>query len=72
MEYANQQRNKLLEEHKWIHGEKDFFGLKDHKYDFDNTKIGKQREERNKLYEENEDLKKRINLKVDVMFEKTE
>jgi len=34
--------------------------------------MGEIREENRRLKEENENLKKRINLKVDAMFEKTE
>jgi hypothetical protein len=34
--------------------------------------VTRQKDERKRLIEENEEMKKRINLKVDVMFEKTE
>lgn len=71
-EYARQQSNKMANEHKWITNEKEFFGIRGSKFDFKKMNISRQRDDRKKLIEENDDLKKRVNMKVDAMFEKTE
>ena len=56
--YAQQQSVKMTAEHKWIAHEKEFFGVRGSKFDFKKMNISRQREERRKLAEENEDLKK--------------
>ena len=64
---------RLVQEHgQWIETEKEFFGVAGHRYHFEKMNMNKMREECRKLREENEQLGKRINLKVDAMFEKTE
>ena len=42
------------------------------KYDFSSLSMSQLREEKNRVLIENEDLKKRVNAKVEAMFEKTE
>lgn len=62
----------LKAENTWIATEREFFGVAGHRYHFDKMNIPKIREENNRIRDDNENLKKRINLKVDSMFEKTE
>ncbi len=62
----------MLEKNPWIEAEKEFFGVAGHRYHFDKLNLPKIREDNKRIREENEGLKKRINLKVDSMFEKTE
>ncbi len=64
--------NKLIEQHKWIETEREFFGVAGHRYHFEKFNMPRIRDETKKLKDENDQLKKRINLKVDAMFEKTE
>lgn len=63
---------KLEEENKWIPIEKEFFGSRGTKYDFHNFNKGEKTLHLNKLKEENEELKKKTNFKVDSLFDKTE
>ena len=46
--------------------------MKGNKYDFEKINIATVKDQKHKLEAENNDLKKRINVKVDTMFEKTE
>lgn len=63
---------KLKAQNPWIESEKEFFGVAGHRYHFDKINIPKIREEKKRISEENDGLKRKINLKVDAMFEKTE
>ncbi|CDW71413.1 structural maintenance of [Stylonychia lemnae] len=64
--------NEMLGQHKWIEQERDFFGVAGHKYHFEKINMNQIRDETRRIKDENDGLKKRINLKVDAMFEKTE
>ena len=72
MHNSIQNREKLIKEHKWIENEKEIFGLKDHKFDFQKLNMDKVRSDNKKYKEQNDELRKRINMKADSMFEKTE
>lgn len=61
-----------MEKYKWIETEREFFGIAGHRYHFEKLNINRIREENKKIKEENDQLKKRINLRVDAIFEKTE
>jgi chromosome segregation ATPase len=74
-EMASQKAYNVVEDYKqkypWILGEKEFFGIAATKYHFDKINLPKIREECKRLREDNDSLKKKVNLKVDAMFEKT-
>lgn len=69
---STQRISELRAHHNWIDTEKEFFGVAGHRYHFEKLKLDNIRAEVKRLIAENEQLKKRINLKVDSMFEKTQ
>ncbi len=69
---STQRVAELKAQFNWIETEKEFFGVAGHRYHFEKLKLDNIRAEVKRLTAENENLKKRINLKVDSMFEKTE
>lgn len=62
----------LLEKHKWIEAEKEYFGVAGHKYHFEKVNMVKVRESVKMIGEENDKMKNRINFKVDTMYDKVE
>jgi structural maintenance of chromosome 2 len=62
----------LQNENKWIASEKSFFGMKDTDYDFTNIDSKAENEKKTKLIEENKILKRKVNMKVDVMADQYE
>lgn len=71
-EHARHHIDKLFAESEWIANEKEFLGQQRTNNDFEKMNIGKFVEEKQKCFEQNEDLKKRVNMKIDVMYETTE
>lgn len=63
---------KLENENKWIQSEYNFFGMKDTDYDFTNLDPKAEYEKLSKLKEENAILKRKVNMKVDVMADQYE
>jgi structural maintenance of chromosome 2 len=63
---------KLENENKWISTEKDFFGMKDTEYDFSQLDPKAELEKLNKLKEENAVLRRKVNMKVDIMADQYE
>ena len=64
---------KVLElENKWISEEKERFGAENTEYDFSEFNEGRMRGELNKIEEDQEILRKKVNMKVNVMHEETE
>jgi structural maintenance of chromosome 2 len=64
--------NKLETENKWISAEKSFFGMKDTDYDFTQIDAKAEIEKLNKLKEENNILRRKVNMKVDIMADQYE
>ena len=64
--------NKLQIENKWISTEKSFFGLKETDYDFSQLDAKQELEKMNKLKEENIILRRKVNMKVDIMADQYE
>jgi len=67
-------RMKIIEtENKWIAQEKSFFGNKDTEYDFgDNFNEEKESDKLTKIKEENSILKRKVNMKVDMLSDQYE
>jgi structural maintenance of chromosome 2 len=63
---------KLENENKWIITEKDFFGIKDTDYDFSQIDAKSEIDKLNKLKEENATLRRKVNMKVDIMADQYE
>jgi structural maintenance of chromosome 2 len=63
---------KLEKENPWILTDYELFGVKDSEYDFTGFDINVQSEILEKLKEENEILKRKVNMKVDTMTDKSE
>ena len=63
---------KLEKENPWILSDYEYFGVKDSEYDFTGFEISIQSESLEKLKEENEILKRKVNMKVDTMTDKSE
>jgi len=63
---------KMEKENPWINVDKAFFGIKDSEYDFSSFDRKQQCETLIKLKEENAILKRKVNMKVDVMADKSE
>jgi structural maintenance of chromosome 2 len=64
--------SKLEQENKWISSEKTLFGLKDTDYDFSQIDAKAEKDKVSKLKEENNILKRKVNMKVDVMADQYE
>lgn len=64
--------SKLEQENKWIASEKTLFGLKDTDYDFTQIDGKSEKDKVAKLKEENNILKRKVNMKVDVMADQYE
>ena len=62
----------LDSENKWIAQEKSFFGTKDSEYDFENFNEKAESEKLSKFKEENAVLKRKVNMKVDMMSDQYE
>jgi structural maintenance of chromosome 2 len=69
---AKEALGNLENENKWISSERSFFGMKDTDYDFSNIDSKSEKEKINKLKEENKLLKRKVNMKVDVMADQYE
>jgi structural maintenance of chromosome 2 len=69
---AKEALSNLESENKWISSERSFFGLKDTDYDFSSVDSKAEKEKINKLKEENKLLKRKVNMKVDVMADQYE
>ena len=63
---------KLESENKWITAEKDFFGIRDTDYDFSQIDAKAEIDKLTKLKEENAVLRRKVNMKVDVMSDQYE
>jgi structural maintenance of chromosome 2 len=63
---------KLEKENKWISAEKAWFGLKDTDYDFSSIDAKTELEKLGKLKEENAVLRRKVNMKVDIMADQYE
>ncbi len=63
---------KLENENKWITTEKDFFGIRDTDYDFSQIDAKAEIDKLNKLKEENAVLRRKVNMKVDIMSDQYE
>lgn len=61
----------MLEQNKWIEQERQFFGQSGHIFDFKQMDIPKMRESVKQLKAQIEEKKKRVNFKVDAMFDDT-
>ncbi|MFM7857669.1 MAG: hypothetical protein ACKO96_38545, partial [Flammeovirgaceae bacterium] len=71
--FDEEARMKNLEnENKWITQEKSFFGTKESEYDFTNFDEKTESEKLSKLREENAVLKRKVNMKVDMMSDQYE
>ena len=64
--------SKLESENKWISAEKDFFGIRDTDYDFSQMDAKSEVDKLNKLKEENSVLRRKVNMKVDIMADQYE
>jgi len=62
----------LLEEHNWIQSDKEYFGKPDTMYCFKKVDPTTMHGTLDDMKAEAEDLKRKVNFKVDLMFEKTE
>jgi structural maintenance of chromosome 2 len=69
---AEDKKNKLEQENKWIVSEKSFFGMKDTDYDFSLIDAKAEYDKLNKLKEENAALRRKVNMKVDIMADQYE
>ncbi len=65
-------KSKLERQNPWIAVDKDFFGCKDTEYDFASFDRKLQQENLVRLKDENAILKRKVNMKVDVMADKSE
>ena len=65
-------KTQLELQHPWIQMDKHFFGVKDTDYDFTGFEKKTQNENLTKLKEENLILKRKVNMKVDLMADKYE
>jgi len=65
-------KNKLEKQNPWILMDKAFFGTKDSEYDFTGFDCQIQNDILEKLKEENKILRRKVNMKVDVMADKSE
>jgi structural maintenance of chromosome 2 len=63
---------KIEKEHEWIKTEKDFFGIKETNYDFNKYNINDLCNKVKKLEDDNEILKRKVNMKVEVMADQYE
>lgn len=71
--FDEEARMKNLEnENKWITQEKSFFGTKESEYDFTNFDEKSESEKLSKFREENAVLKRKVNMKVDMMSDQYE
>ena len=68
---AKKQVTEMLEQHKWIEQERQFFGQAGHMFDFKQMDIHAKRQSVKQLKAEIEEQKKRVNFKVDAMFDDT-
>jgi len=64
--------SKLDNENKWIQAEKGWFGVKDTDYDFSHLDYKSELEKLSKLKEENAVLRRKVNMKVDIMADQYE
>ena len=64
--------NRMLEEFEWIEIEKEMFGMEGSDYDFEKTDIQQENKRYNHLKREQENLAKRVNMRVEVMSDKVE
>jgi len=64
--------SKLESENRWISTEKDFFGIRDTDYDFSQVDAKSEVDKLNKLKEENAVLRRKVNMKVDIMADQYE
>lgn len=69
---ADERMKKIENENKWIVSEKAWFGLKDTEYDFSQLDAKAEVEKLNKLKEENATLRRKVNMKVDIMADQYE
>lgn len=69
---SEEKMKKLENKNKWIQSEYNFFGMKDTDYDFSNLDSKAEYEKLSKLKEENAILKRKVNMKVDVMADQYE
>jgi structural maintenance of chromosome 2 len=67
-----EKKTKLESENKWITAEKVWFGVKDTDYDFSGMDAKAEVEKLNKLKEENAILRRKVNMKVDIMADQYE
>ena len=70
--YAEKQIQQLTNRHKWINGDKKFFGLKGGDYDFEANDPSETSNELKALESEQTSLEKKINKKVLTMIDKAE
>ena len=69
---SQEHMQKLEKENKWIQAEVCFFGMKDTDYDFSTLDPKGEYEKLSKLKEDNAVLKRKVNMKVDVMADQYE
>ena len=61
--------NEMMQEHKWISSDRIHFGQPDHFYDFNKIGISEAQKRIKELSKLIEESKKRVNFKVDTMFD---
>ncbi len=69
---SEDKKAKLENENKWIAGEKSFFGVKDTDYDFSKVDAKGEFDKLSKMKEENAVLRRKVNMKVDIMADQYE
>jgi structural maintenance of chromosome 2 len=69
---SEDKKAKIENENKWITSEKSFFGGKDTDYDFTKLNYKEEYEKLSKLKEENAVLRRKVNMKVDIMADQYE
>ena len=69
---SDDKMRKLEEQNEWIISEYSFFGMKDTDYDFSTLDPKTEYEKLSKLKEENAILKRKVNMKVDIMADQYE
>ena len=72
IEESKKQIKMLENDYEWIKTEKDFFGIKETNYDFSKYKIPDLINKAKKLEDDNEILKRKVNMKVEVMADQYE
>lgn len=61
--------HRISRENEWIDNEKQFFNMPDSDYDFNKINIEDEKKAHKELLEENKFLEKKVNFKVDMVFE---